>query len=662
MNIKSLLIANRAEIALRIIRTARAMGIRTIAVYSDADRDAPHVHEADTAFHIGPAEALHSYLNAERIIETAVKAGADAVHPGYGFLSENADFAADCETAGLRFVGPSAELISTMGSKIEAKKHAIAAGVPVVPGYNGTDQSDEVMCAQAAEIGFPVLIKASGGGGGRGIRVVEQASNLPAALATASSEAKAGFGDPTLLLERYVEKARHIEVQVLGDANGNVVHLFERDCSLQRNHQKVIEEAPAPNLSAPLRQAILTSAVTLATSVGYQNVGTVEYLLDESTGEFFFLEMNTRLQVEHPVTEAVTGIDLVECQLCVTAGEPLPFQQEDITCNGWAIEARVAAEDPADGYRPKTGNITTFTAPTTCRTDSGVEVGSVVTHHYDSMLAKVITHGHNRASALAQISSGLAAMQIGGIITNLEFLTDLMHSDPFVKGFHSTETITALYPDGWLPPTVTSQMRAIAVLARYLVDRPAGRSPWDSIGAWRSTTIGGRRGMAVYHMEGQPVELNETSDGITVQLMDEQPQRFTHLIAKPDRLVFENNGQRHDVNILHDSKTVQIFSEAGSFRIRVENGEEAFLGKPSDARGGAHEIRAPMPGLVAEVLQETGTRVKAGDPIIVIEAMKLLQTLYAPCDGELSTIYFRAGDTIDKHALLAKFIPEETPE
>ena len=662
MNIKSILIANRAEIALRIIRTARAMGIRTIAVYSDADRNAPHTREADTAFHIGPAQALQSYLNAKRIIETAVKAGVDAVHPGYGFLSENADFAADCKAAGLRFVGPSAELIRTMGSKIEAKKHAVAAGVPVLPGYNGKDQSNEIMCAKANEIGFPSLIKASAGGGGRGIRVVKKASDLPMALANASSEAEAGFGDPSLLLERYVEKARHIEVQVLGDTHDNVVHLFERDCSMQRNHQKVIEEAPAPNLPAQLRQAILKSAVTLATSVGYRNAGTVEYLLDENTGEFYFLEMNTRLQVEHPVTEAVTGIDLVECQLRVTAGEPLSFRQEDITCTGWAIEARVAAEDPADGFHPETGDIATFTAPTACRMDSGFEAGSAVTHHYDSMLAKVIAHGNDRASALTKLSSGLTTMQISGITTNLHFLTDLTRSDPFKKGFHRIDTISTLYPEGWLAPTVTDKIRAIAVLARYLADRPEGKTPWDSLGAWRSAATGGRQGMAVYFLEEQAVELYETSDVIIVQLMDRRPQRFTHLIVTLDRLVFEQNGQRHDVCILYDGTEVQVSNETGSFRIRVENGEEAFLSKTSDAGSGAYEIRAPMPGVVAEVLQETGTQVKVGDPIITVEAMKLLQTINAPCDGKLSAIHFRAGDSIDKHALLAKFIPKEPQE
>jgi acetyl/propionyl-CoA carboxylase alpha subunit len=660
MSIKSLLIANRGEIALRIIHTARAMGIKSIAIYSDADRKAPHVSEADSAFHIGPSEAVLSYLNAKRIIETAVTAGADAVHPGYGFLSENASFAADCVAAGLCFVGPSAELIRTMGSKVEAKKLAIAAGVPVLPGYYGKDQSDETFCDQAKKTGFPVLVKASSGGGGRGMRVVLQASDLPSALVAARSEAKAGFGDPTLLLERYVEKARHIEVQVLGDAHGNVVHLFERDCSLQRNHQKVIEEAPAPDLSEPLRKAILKSAITLASAVAYQNAGTVEYLLDENTGEFFFLEMNTRLQVEHPVTEAVTGIDLVDCQLRVAAGEPLSFRQEDINCIGWAVEARVAAEDPTNDYRPETGVITDFMAAANCRTDSGVEAGSVVSHHYDSMLAKVIAHAQDRASAISQLTSGLAKMRIGGITTNLGFIADLLCSDPFVEGSHNTGTIVALHQDGWHPRAATAEMRSIAVLARYLADCTKEKSPWHGLGAWRSTKIGGRCGMAIYHLEKKPAELLETCNGITVNLINEKPQVFAHINSTPDRLIFEHEGQRHNVYISFKGTEVQIFSELGIACICVENGEEAFLGHLRNAVNEAHEIRAPMPGLVAEVLKDAGTQVNAGDPIIIIEAMKLLQTLVAPCDGELSAVHFRTGDAVDKHVLLATFIPEET--
>ena len=662
MRIKTLLIANRGEIACRIIRTARAMGIKTVAVYSDADRDAPHVRAADTAFHIGPAEAALSYLDAARIIEAAKKAGADAVHPGYGFLSENADFAAGCAAAGLRFVGPSADVIRLMGSKIEAKTQAAAAGVPVVPGYNGADQSDETLIVQSEKIGFPMLIKASAGGGGRGMRVVEDPSALHDALTAARAEAQAGFGDSALLLERYVETARHIEVQILGDAHGNVVHLFERDCSLQRNHQKVIEEAPAPNLPESLREAILISAVTLAKTVGYQSAGTVEYLLDEARGEFYFLEVNTRLQVEHPVTEAVTGIDLVEWQLRIVAGEPLGFAQQDISCHGWAIEARIAAEDPSEGYRPETGKITSFLSPPDCRTDSGVVAGSFVSHHYDSMLAKVISHASDRASAIARLSVGLTKMHIGGLTTNIAFLNDLLRSDPFADGAHSTGTITALYPDGWQPPAATPELRAIAVLARYLADCPNGRTPWNSLGAWRSVSVGGRHGGAVYHLGEITAEICEIPDGLRVQVAGEPRHDFINFRALSGRLTFERCGQRHDVGVAYEGDEILISDEHGRISITVQNGEEAFLARSRNVGNSIREIRAPMPGLVADVLVAAGANVKAGDPVIVIEAMKLLQTINAPCDGGLSAVHYSAGDTVEKNALLVTFSPKETPQ
>lgn len=662
MTIKTLLIANRGEIACRIIRTARAMGIKTVAVYSDADRDAPHVRAADTAFHIGPAEAALSYLGAACIIEAAQKAGADAVHPGYGFLSENADFAADCTAAGLRFVGPSTDVIRQMGSKIEAKTQAIAAGVPVVPGYNGADQSDNTLIVHAKKIGFPLLIKASAGGGGRGMRVVEEASVLTDSLRAARAEAQAGFGDPALLLERYVQTARHIEVQILGDTHGNVVHLFERDCSLQRNHQKVIEEAPAPNLPEFLREAILTSAVTLARAVDYQNAGTVEYLLDEARGEFYFLEVNTRLQVEHPVTEAVTGIDLVEWQLRIAAGEPLGFAQSDIRCEGWAIEARIAAEDPSEGFRPETGKITSLVNPPDCRTDSGVVVGSTVSHHYDSMLAKVIAHASDRTGTIARLSAGLSKMQIGGVTTNIAFLSDLLCSDPFADGTHSTSTITALYPDGWQPPAATPELRAISVLARYLADCPKGTTPWNSLGAWRSVSVGGRYGCAVYYLNEITAEICEIPDGMRVQVAGELRRDFANFSMRAGRLTFEKNGQRHDVGIAYDGSEVLISGEHGRISITVQNGEEAFLSRSRNAGSSLSEIRSPMPGLVAEVLLQAGAQVKAGDPVIVIEAMKLLQTINSPCDGELSAIHYSAGDTVEKNALLVTFSPEEIPQ
>jgi acetyl/propionyl-CoA carboxylase alpha subunit len=660
MTITSLLIANRGEIARRIVRTARRIGIRTVAVYSDADRHAPHVQEADIAFHIGPAEAAASYLNGTRLIEVAQRAGADAVHPGYGFLSENADFAQACSDAGLRFVGPPADVIRTMGSKIAAKTRAIAVGVPVVPGYNGADQSDATLQAEAADIGYPLLIKASAGGGGRGMRVVERAEDLTAALAGARAEAEAGFGDPALLLERYVRKARHIEVQVLGDAQGNLLHLFERDCSLQRNHQKVIEEAPAPHLPEPLRQAILSSAVTLARAVGYQNAGTVEYLLDDDTGDYFFLEMNTRLQVEHPVTEAITGLDLVEWQLRVAAGEPLGMAQDDVKCTGWAIEARLAAEDPSAGYRPETGRISSYMAAADCRTDSGIQTGTVITHHYDSLLAKVIVQAHERPAAIAKLVTCLSDIRLEGVGTNLGFLTDLLRSGPFAQGTHCTATLGELFPGGWRLPVVTPGLRATAVLARYMADRPVVAGPWQRLGAWRSVSVAGRPGMAIYHLEGEPVEIFETAGGMTVRFSDMQPQIFTHVGTTSTGLVFDQNGQRCDVDVSIDGSAVRLSGDHGRIAVVVETAEEAFLARSDRGTAAAREIRSPMPGLVVELLQSPGAQLSAGDPVIVVEAMKLMQTLVAPCDGVLGDVHFRAGDTVEKQAVLATFIPEET--
>ncbi|MDR9484429.1 MAG: biotin carboxylase N-terminal domain-containing protein [Sediminimonas sp.] len=661
MTIRTLLVANRGEIARRIIRTARSMGVRTVAVYSDADREAPHVQEADAAYHIGPAEAVHSYLDGNRIIEVALRAGADAVHPGYGFLSESAGFAEACEAAGVRFVGPPAEMIRLMGSKIEAKGRAVAAGVPVVPGYNGEDQSDDTLCAQAERIGFPLLVKASAGGGGRGMRIVQKASDVRAALAAARSEAQAGFGDASLLLERYVEKARHIEVQVLGDAHGNVVHAFERDCSLQRNHQKVIEEAPAPGLPEALRQEILTSAVQLARFIGYQNAGTVEYLLDDDSGEFFFLEMNTRLQVEHPVTEAVTGLDLVECQIRVAGGAPLGVQQHDIACRGWAIEARVAAEDPAAGYCPETGVISAYCAPETCRTDSGVETGSVVSHHYDSMLAKVIAHAGNRRAAIERLAAGLSRMRLDGLVTNLGFLADLLRAPAFQEGRHHTGTISAHFPGGWRPRALSGSLRATAVLARYLADRPMAADPWHAIGAWRAVCVGGRYGMAVYYLDHQPAEIRETADGWTVTLTGEPPHGFAHVSAAPGRIVHEQGGQRHAVDYAVQGADVTMQAEAGRFSVKVETGEEAFLVETGGSASAGREIRAPMPGLIVELLHAPGATLSKGDPVVVIEAMKLLQTLTAPCDGVLSETPHQPGETVQKQSILAVFDPEETP-
>ncbi|MBP6820827.1 MAG: acetyl-CoA carboxylase biotin carboxylase subunit, partial [Acidobacteria bacterium] len=430
---RKILVANRGEIALRVMRTCRAMGIATVAVYSDADANAPHVRFADEAVHIGAAPAKDSYLNAERILEAAKLTGAEAIHPGYGFLSENADFAEACATAGIVFIGPQAKAIRQMGLKSPARKLAAAAGCPVVPGYDGEDQSDKTLQAEILKIGFPVLIKASAGGGGKGMRVVRSESEIAEAIESARREAEKAFGNGALLLEKFVERARHVEVQILGDQHGNLVHLFERDCSLQRRHQKVIEESPSPAVSPELRQQMGEAAVKVGQAINYSNAGTVEFILTPNN-QFYFIEVNTRLQVEHPVTEAVTGVDLVKLQIEIAEGKPLPFTQSELKTSGHAIEARLYAEDPANDFLPATGKLHDWRLPETVeglRIDSGVEAGSEVGIYYDPMLAKLIAHADDRATAIRKLSYALRQLSVQGVTTNREFLLRLVEHAGF---------------------------------------------------------------------------------------------------------------------------------------------------------------------------------------------------------------------------------------
>ena len=448
----TLLIANRGEIACRIARTARRMGLRTVAVYSDADRDSLHVALCDTAVRIGPPEAARSYLDAAAIVAAARAAGAQAIHPGYGFLSESLALIDACEAAGLIFVGPSRDAIQRMGSKIESKRIALDAGVPVVPGYHADDQDPAVLQAAASDIGYPVLIKASAGGGGKGMRVVRSAGEFAAALVTVRREAQASFGDDRVLLERYLDEPRHLEVQLLGDKHGHLVHLFERECSIQRNHQKVIEEAPAPHLPPAVREALFAHALTMGRAIGYDSTGTIEFIHDSRSGDTFFLEMNTRLQVEHPVTELTVGIDLVEWQLRVATGEPLGFAQPDLTQRGCAIEARVCAENPAAGFAPEIGALVGYREPRGegVLVDSGVRSGSQVTPYYDSMLAKVIAHADDRPTAARRLATALDDTVLLGVHSNLGFLADLLRHDHFAQVL-STHYIERAFPAGWQP-------------------------------------------------------------------------------------------------------------------------------------------------------------------------------------------------------------------
>lgn len=662
MKFSSVLIANRGEIAVRLVRACQGLGLRAIAVYSDADRDAPHVIAADAAVHIGPAEAARSYLDGARIIAAAKQAGAQAIHPGYGFLAENAGFAQACADAGLVFVGPSPENIALMGSKIAAKAAAAAANVRVVPGYYGDDQSDAHLLAEAHIVGVPLLIKASAGGGGRGMRQVHDLAEFTAELTAARAEAVAAFGDGQVLLERYIGAARHIEVQILADQQGNVRHLFERDCSLQRNHQKVIEEAPAPRLAADIRASLLDSAVRLTKGIGYDSAGTVEFLLDADTGEYYFLEMNTRLQVEHPVTEAVTGIDIAAWQLRAAGGEALPFAQDDITCTGWAIEARIAAEDPANNYRPEIGKITSYAAPDMpgLRVDSGVCAGSTVSHYYDSMLAKLISSAPDRASAIRLLEQGLAKYRITGPGTNIAFLRDLLALPDFVAGTHGTASLGAAYRDGWRAPMPGPHQQAEAVLTRFLAQNDGGGSdPWTALEAWRVTELSGRRGAAFYRIDGNNARVEGRDGRHIVTLPDLAPIEMDNAALRDDTLSYETGGMRRSVRTDIDGDAVTLDGETGRATFNVLDSDGIIQAAGESALDGGNLVSAPMPGLVSDVLVRPGDAVTAGQPVLVIDAMKLLQTLTAPCAGVIVQINYAAGESVDMDAVLITIDPEE---
>jgi len=662
MNIQSVLIANRGEIALRIVNACHKVGLRAVAVYSDADRNAPFVEAADIAVHIGPSEAAKSYLDGDKIIAAARRAGADAVHPGYGFLAENATFASDCIAAGLVFVGPSPENIQLMGSKIAAKAAAVAANVPVVPGYHGDDQSDAILTAEAALIGVPLLIKASAGGGGRGMRLIDDLQKFLAELDQARREAKAAFGDDKVLLERFVATARHIEVQILADRHGNVRHLFERDCSLQRNHQKVIEEAPAPNLAPEIREKLLESAVRLSKDIAYDSAGTIEYLLDDSTGKFYFLEMNTRLQVEHPVSEFVTGIDIVEWQLRCAGGATLPFSQADIPCTGWAIEARIAAEDPANNYAPETGIIVNYVEPKFdgLRVDSGVRAGCEVSPYYDSMLAKIISFGSDRKTAIRRLRRGLDGMEITGVGTNTEFLNDLLTSDMFASGAHSTASIGALYPNGWAAPPPTPQRLAEAVLVRQLsLEPPQSPSIWQSLGGWRVTEPSGRAGAAIYHLEDVQVHIAGRRSTYTITLPEHPTIHLTNVELFGKTLRYEHDGLRHSLQASVNGSTVTLLGDGGQHNIDVLSLTEAAQNQKAQPKSEGNIVAAPMPSLVSEVLVKVGDTVTAGQGIVIVEAMKLMQTLNAPCTGIIREILCSTGEIVESGAVLSTIEPEE---
>ncbi len=651
---ESLLIANRGEIACRIIKTARKMGLRTIAVFSEADRDALHVRMADEAVAIGPAPARESYLCTDKILDAARLTGAQAIHPGYGFLSEQTDLVKGCAAQGIVWVGPHMNAIASMGSKIAAKKIAVEAGVPCIPGYSGEDQSDAALVAAAHEVGLPVMVKASAGGGGKGMRTVFELIDLEPAIKAARAEAARSFGDGRLLIEKLVQNPRHVEVQLLGDKHGNLIHLFERDCSVQRNHQKILEEAPAPNLTEATRAALFDAALELGRKIGYDSTGTIEFVLDAATEEFFFLEMNTRLQVEHTATEEVTGLDLVEQQLWVAAGEPLSLSQGQVTCTGHSIEARLTAEDASDGFRPKTGTILRWRVSKEIRCDSGVETGSVVGSNYDSMIAKLISHGTDRDAALRKLISGLERTEIAGPGTNRQFLRDALRTRRFQSGEFTTDFLAQEWREGWQPKQVNTLL--YAVLA-YHLDRAESLSPWQSLGGFRLLEAAGRPAHAVYLDTETPADRisvrRETENRFVVSSTSgEEVLTANRLKCGPLRV--ERNGVQEIIGSLISGSAVHVWGKNFDATHQIVQLGDYNAAQKSNTTAAPDQIAATMPGLVLNVLAEQGALVEAGDTLVVMESMKLLMELKAPAAGTVKNIKAAPGESVEAGALLVQ--------
>jgi 3-methylcrotonyl-CoA carboxylase alpha subunit len=665
---RTLLIANRGEIAVRIARTARRLGIETIAVFSDADAQALHVAVADRAIRLGPAPARESYLSIPRLIEAAARAGAEAIHPGYGFLSENPEFAEACAASGLVFVGPPPAAMRAMGSKSAAKALMQRAGVPVLPGYHGEDQDPDRLAAEAAHTGYPVLIKAVAGGGGRGMRVVTEPGAFAAALAGARQEAASSFGDDRVLIERYLQRPRHIEVQVFADAHGNAVHLFERDCSAQRRHQKVIEEAPAPGLDPARREAMGAAAVACARAVGYVGAGTVEFVV-EGDG-FWFLEMNTRLQVEHPVTEMITGFDLVEWQLRIAAGAPLPLAQEAIRATGHAIEARLYAEDPARDFAPSIGRIEALRLPADgegVRVDSGVRAGDRVSVHYDAMLAKLICHGATRAEALARLRRALAGSEIAGVASNLDLLGRIAAHPAFAAdgidtGFIAREAATLLAPPG-LPPPETLGAAALGVLLEEAEQAAAAPDPGDPHSPWQARdhwwlNADPERVLGFTAAETQcPVRLRPAGAGWRIEAGGRIFAAATAARAADGRLAVSLDGARETVDFLRRGEAIRLRRQGESWALVLP--DPIAAAEAEDETGG--RLVAPIPGQVTEVRAVAGQEVARGAVLVVLEAMKTVFRLTATSDAVVAEVACAAGETVAEGQMLLRFAEPSEP-
>ena len=662
-----ILIANRGEIACRIIKTARRLGVATVAVYSDADRDALHVAMADEAVHIGPAPPRDSYLVGERIIEACKSSGAEAVHPGYGFLSENAGFASLCQQAGIVFIGPPTAAIEAMGSKSAAKNIMGKAGVPLVPGYHEADQSPQRLAAAAAEIGYPVLLKAVAGGGGKGMRLVHQAEQFDAALAAAQREASSSFGSQDMLVEKYLPRPRHVEVQVFCDSHGNAVYLFERDCSVQRRHQKVIEEAPAPGMTAELRKQMGEAAVLAARAIDYEGAGTVEFLLD-SDGAFFFMEMNTRLQVEHPVTEMITGQDLVEWQLQVSSGGLLPLEQNELSINGHSFEARIYAEDPDNDFLPATGVLNYLHPPAenrNVRVDTGVLQGDEVSVYYDPMIAKLVVWDENRERALSRLTRALSEYRVSGPSTNISFLYNLAMSEPFKAAEVDTHFIE-IHHDLLFHATETDRVQDLPLASLYLLLRMeqatrkrVGRndpwSPWNSSSAWRLNEPAMHTGAIVLNGTEYDVPVVEIGSGEQRRFRITACGKTVMAAGELDgtELYADIDGYRQKVVVVPHDGMFTLFGQHGAMQFAIAQPDlgEADSGSAVDA------FTAPMHGVIVKLLVEPGVEVEIDQPLLIMEAMKMEHTICAPLAGTVQAFYFQAGDQVSGGDGLLDFVP-----
>jgi acetyl-CoA/propionyl-CoA carboxylase, biotin carboxylase, biotin carboxyl carrier protein len=654
------LIANRGEIAVRIERTLARLGIESVAVFSDADAGAPHVRAADRAVHIGPTPARDSYLSIERVLDAALRSGADAVHPGYGFLSERPDFAVACAAAGLVFVGPGPEAMALLGDKATARRVADEAGVPTLPGWSGEDLGDEEIVARVGDSDLPLLVKAAAGGGGKGMRLVRDREDLGDALAAARREAAAAFGDDRLLIERFVETSRHLEIQLIADAHGTAIHLGERECSLQRRHQKVVEEAPSPVVDEELRERMGEAAVALARRAGYVNAGTVELIAErDDPSRFYFLEVNTRLQVEHPVTEAVTGLDLVELQLRVAAGEPLPIAQGDVRRRGWAIEARIYAEDPAAGFLPATGEVIAYREPAGVRVDSGIEKGTVVGTDYDPMLAKVIATGVDRPEALERLRRALGELVVAGPTTNAAYLRALLARPEVREGQLDTGLIERL-GEAVASPAAPPELAALALVA--MLGAAADDDPWsDRTGwrvqgaAWTSRTLEGPAGaVEVAVRAADPVS------GAWDWRVDDAAGHLTYDGASlgvdgPKSADMERfSAHQHPVRVFRDGGAVWVCDrDVGPVRFAMAEGVEG------EAGAGEGTLEAPMPGTVVQLRVEPGTIVGEGETLVVLESMKMEISIQSPRDGAVAAVLIAEGDQVERGATLIELTDEE---